>query len=399
MRRAVFQHFHSSSHPGIKSETKSIGRLMVWRDMRKDIKQWTKECQACARSKVIRRNTINVEVVTPPPRGRFTHVYLNIISPLGLSKCHNYALTVIDRFSRFFQAIPLVGITAEECVDGFIRHWVSLFGCPERIYCDRGCQFTSTVWNDMCVTLGCELHHSTAYHPQAQGLIERFNKTLKTSLKCHEEPSEWYDQLPWTHLALRNMPKEDLDFSIPNNLLFGQPVRLSGKFFEDAFNINSSSFAQSLSTCMQQIPYFAPRRTNKAHYVDKALMAPSTTHVFIKIDSHRPPLYAVYKGPFRIIQRHPKYFVVDLRIYIDNISVDRLKVAHLSLEGLNHNIKSQQPRLVNSSLSASELGAGNSNIIPTKPSLPTSTITCSPEDNMPTDTIHLSSLTSPQVIT
>ena len=231
MRRAVFQHFHSSSHPGIKSGTKSIGRLMVWRDMRKDIKQWTIECQACARSKVIRQNMANVETVTPPPRGRFTHVYLDIIGPLGLSKGHNYVLTVIDRFSRFFQAIPLVGITAEECVDGFLRHWVSLFGCPERIYCDRGRQFNSTVWNDMCVTLGCELHHSTAYHPQAQGLIERFNKTIKTSLKCHEEPNEWYDQLPWTLLALRNMPKEDLDFSTPSDLLFGQPVRLPGEFF------------------------------------------------------------------------------------------------------------------------------------------------------------------------
>ena len=127
----------------------------------------------------------------------------------------------------------------------------------------------------MCVTLGCELYHSTAYHPQVQGLIELFNKTLKTSLKCHEEPSEWYDQLPWTLLALRNMPKEDLDFSTPSDLLFGQPVRLPGEFFEsvseDAFNINSSSFAQSLSHYMQQIPYFAPRRTKRAHYVDKAL--------------------------------------------------------------------------------------------------------------------------------
>ena len=110
MRRAVFQHFHSSSHPGIKSGTKSIGRLMVWRDMRKDIRQWTKECQACARSKVIRRNTANVEAVTPPPRGRFTHVYLDIIGPLGLSKGHNYVLTVIDRFSRFFQAIPQLAL-------------------------------------------------------------------------------------------------------------------------------------------------------------------------------------------------------------------------------------------------------------------------------------------------
>ena len=82
MRPAVFQHFHSSSHPGIKSGTRSIGRLMVWRDMCKDIKLWIKECQACTRSKVIRRNRTNVEAVTPPPRGRFTHVYLDIIGPL-----------------------------------------------------------------------------------------------------------------------------------------------------------------------------------------------------------------------------------------------------------------------------------------------------------------------------
>ena len=194
---------------------------------------------------------------------------------------------------------------------------------------DRGRQFTSTVWNDMCVTLGCELHHSTAYHSQAQGLIERFNKTLKTSLKCHEEPSEWYDQLPWTLLTLPKMLKEDLDFSTPSVLLFGQSVKLPGEFFEpvseDTFNINLSSFAQSLSHYMQQIPYFAPRRINRAHYVDKALMDPSTTHVFIIIDSHRPPLHAVYKGPFRIIQRHPKYFVVDLQTHIDNISLDTLE--------------------------------------------------------------------------
>ena len=199
------------------------------------------------------------------------------------------------------------------------------------------------------------------------------------------------------------MPKEDLDFSTPSDLLFGQPVRLPGEVFEpvseDAFNINLSSFAQNLSHYMQQIPYFAPRRTNRAHYVDKALMDASTTHVFIKINSRRPPLHAVYKCSFRIIQRHPKYFVVDLRTHIDNISVGRLKVAHLSLEGLSNNIKSQQPRLVNSSPSASELGAGNSNIIPTKSSSPTSTITCSSEDNMPTDTIHSSSLTSLQLTT
>jgi len=55
-------------------------------------------------------------------------------------------MVIVDRFSRFIHAIPLVGITAKECIDAFIHHWVSLFGCPEKVFCDRGTQFTSSLW-------------------------------------------------------------------------------------------------------------------------------------------------------------------------------------------------------------------------------------------------------------
>ena len=134
--------------------------------------------------------------VLPPPTERFTHVNVDLTGPLNESCGYCYLMVIIDRFSRFIHAIPLVGISSEECVSAFIHNWVALFGCPEKIFCDRGTQFTSSLWHEMCRFLGCQIKHSTAYHPQAQGLVERLNRSLKNSLRAYEEPSQWYHNLP-----------------------------------------------------------------------------------------------------------------------------------------------------------------------------------------------------------
>ena len=61
-----------------------------------------------------------MEIVTPPLRGRLTHIYLDLIGPPGETKVgHNYVMAIVDSALKFFQAIPLLGITAEECVDAF----------------------------------------------------------------------------------------------------------------------------------------------------------------------------------------------------------------------------------------------------------------------------------------
>ena len=102
------------------------------------------------------------------------------------------------------------------------------------VWLPRGKQFTSNLWLKMCHHLGSKSHQSTAYHPQAQDIVERLNRTLKTSLKCQEDASQWYDRLPWVMLALRNMPKQDLSDFTPSELVFDQPVRLPGEFFEES---------------------------------------------------------------------------------------------------------------------------------------------------------------------
>ena len=118
----------------------------------------------------------------------------------------------------------------------------------------------SRTWKDLASFLGAELHHSTAYHPQSQGIAERVNRTLKTSLKARGSPSEWHDNLPWTMLALRNSSREDLEDLSSNEIVFGEPLRLLGEFFvaSNHESITSSgatpSFVQSIAQKVASLP-------------------------------------------------------------------------------------------------------------------------------------------------
>ena len=167
LRASVFKHFHSLAHLGIRGSIALLTEKVVWIGIKKHVAQWTRECLQCNRSKIQRHNRAPQAEVTSPPHERFTQVYVDITGPLPLSKDYSYLLVIIDRYSRFSQAVPLQGISAEECSSAFVQSWVSLFGNPSHIYCDRGAQSKSALWRKLALFIGAQLHHSTAYHPQA----------------------------------------------------------------------------------------------------------------------------------------------------------------------------------------------------------------------------------------
>ncbi len=65
-----------------------------------------------------------------------------------------YLLTIIDRSTRWFEAVPLSNMEASTCVDAFISSWVARFGVPGIVTTDRGTQFTSALWSSTCTSLG-----------------------------------------------------------------------------------------------------------------------------------------------------------------------------------------------------------------------------------------------------
>ena len=138
---------------------------------------------------------------------------------------------MINRTLRWPEAIPFSSIMAESCARALISTWVSRFGVPALLNSDRGAQFTSSVWSKVCSVLGISLIQTTSFHPQSNGMIERFHHSLKCALRARMAGSHWVSHLPLVMLGLRTAPIDDSNFS-PAEAVYGTNLSLPGQFIE-----------------------------------------------------------------------------------------------------------------------------------------------------------------------
>ena len=79
---------------------------------------------------------------------------------------------------------------------------------------DRGAQFTSGTWSCWCQDMQVKVKHikTTAFHPQANGMVERLHRQLKDTLHATGSATEWEEHLPWVLLGLRAVPRTRVEF-------------------------------------------------------------------------------------------------------------------------------------------------------------------------------------------
>ena len=190
-RRPIFDHFHGLGHAGVRATRRLISARYVWPRMASEINSWTRQCLACQTSKVTRH--VNIPpVVVPIPGRRFAHVHVDLVGPLPLSRGCQFIFTMIDRTSRWAEAVPLATTTASDCARALLSAWVCRFGVPDALTSDRGAQFTSAVWGDLCALLGIARSLTTAFHPPSNGRVERWHRRLKDALRARSAgPTGW----------------------------------------------------------------------------------------------------------------------------------------------------------------------------------------------------------------
>ena len=127
------------------------------------------------------------------PDARFDNVHIDIVGPLPPSDGCTYILTCIDRFTRWPEAVPIRDITAEAVAQAFLSGWIARFGVSSTVTTDRGRQFEFMLWQQLMQLLGSKRIWTTSYPPIANGLIERFHRQLKASLKCSSNLIKWTD--------------------------------------------------------------------------------------------------------------------------------------------------------------------------------------------------------------
>ena len=327
-QRQVFDLIHGLAHPGRKSTQKLISEKSVWHGLKKEVTQWAKECIQCQASKIqthVRAPLDNFSV----PDKRFSHIHVDLVGPLPPSSGYTHIFTIVDRTTRWPEAIPLRETSTIDCAKALVSIWIARFGVPQDITSDRGSQFTSSLWNTISQQLGVQLHRTTAYHPQSNGLVERFHRSMKASLKARLNGPNWTDELPWVLLGLRTVVKEDLHTSSAE-LIYGEPLTVHGSF------VTSNVIPWSPTTVFnpqvrQPIP--TTSHGHSSWSIPKDLK--TAQYVFVRRDSHRSPLQRPYDRPYHLVSHGDKSFVVKIgdkneMISINNNNNNKLLYSHIS---------------------------------------------------------------------
>lgn len=332
-RKAAFDSLHQLSHPGANATVKLVTQRFVWPSIKADCRRWSRECIACQRMKITRHVSVSPGSFKQTST-RFEHIHIDIVGPLPVSEGYRYAISCIDRFTRWPEVFPVTNIEATTVARRLYAGWISRFGTPLRITTDQGRQFESSLFRELNALIGCQRIRTCAYHPQANGMVERLHRQLKDAIRCHQT-QRWTQVLPTILLGIRSAWKEDLG-ATSAELVYGEPLRLPGEFLAGAATIaqshlDTSEFIRDLRSHFQDLrPVDGTRHDTRKPFVFKELN--TSSHVFIRRDSPKSTLDPPYEGPFKVISRSDRNFRVDVRGVETTVAVNRLKPAYIANE-------------------------------------------------------------------
>lgn len=327
-RRIAFNTVHNISHPGIRTTRKLMQGRYFWPSMNADIGVWAKTCTECQQSKIQRHTHSKITLF--PPSDRFQHLHIDIVGPLPASAHgHRYLLTMIDRATRWPEAIPIQDITSEAVANTVYDTWITRFGTPITITTDQGRQFESQLFLELTRLIGAEKTRTTAYHPQSNGIIERWHRSLKAALMSRLATSnKWTAELPTVLMGLRAATRTDTNTSAAQ-LTYGQALRLPGDFVAPSpkpTKMDSNYVDQLHHLITRLTPTYLPHGNKNNIFVHQDLS--TCKAVFLRVDSVRKPLQRPYQGPYPVLAKNDKYFTLKLPSRTVNVSIDRLKPAY-----------------------------------------------------------------------
>ena len=137
---------------------------------------------------------------------------------------NRYVLVMVDCFTRWTEACPLPDKTAQSVADAFFNQVVCRFGMPSVIHSDQGREFENKIMQELCLLGGSHKTRTTPYHPESDGMVERFNRTLLMMLAMFagKNRDDWDDLLPAVMMAYRSSVHESTGF----RLMFGEECTL-----------------------------------------------------------------------------------------------------------------------------------------------------------------------------
>lgn len=247
-KRVILNDFHllpTSGHAGIRKMLHNIRKYYFWTGMENDIKNFIKRCDKCQKQKYSNHYVKEPMEITTTANTAFEKVYLDVVGPID-KDCHGYSyiLTIQCELTKYVEAFPLITKSSTEIARCFVTNFLLKYGVPISIGTDRGAEFMSATFTEVCKLLKIEKLNSTAYHHQSIGALENTHKGLGNYLRIQTDnrPEAWSTWLPYWCFSYNTSVHFETKFT-PFELVFGKkcslPSNLTNGTVEPLYNVDS----------------------------------------------------------------------------------------------------------------------------------------------------------------
>ena len=294
LREEVLRELHEGAAGGHLGQDKTLHQLkerIYWPGHYNDLKDWCQTCATCASRKAPMR-------FLRSPLGTITASYptqimaVDIVGPFPASDQGNSFIMVVgDYFSRWMEALPIPNQEASTVADKLVDEVFLRFSAPEQLHSDQGRQFESQLIQEVCKLLHISKTRTTPYHPQSDGLVERFNKTLLAMLAtcAKSNPLDWEKHVRKVCMAYNSSVQASTGYT-PFYLMFGRQARLPADVIYGTPNIaeqsqSASEYARNLKRRMENAFTLARQHSLKHHQRQRNYMTERSMESPLKRES------------------------------------------------------------------------------------------------------------------
>ena len=234
-RKKVLAHAHDikpAGHLGIGKTLSKVRQRFYWPGLQEGTRTYVAGCEICMKRKgPTKTKQAPMQIVRSGyPMER---IAIDILGELPETEQGNRYIVVIgDCFTKWTECFPLPNMEASTVAKTLVEEVITRFGIPRKIHSDQGRQFELKLFQEMCQLLNIEKTRTTPYHPESDGMVERFNRTLTAMLSAYvnENHRNWDEQIPYVLMAYRSVEHETTgmlmlgrEVSTPLDLLYEMP--------------------------------------------------------------------------------------------------------------------------------------------------------------------------------
>lgn len=335
---AILNKFHDDplhgGHCGQRRLYAKIRSKFYWKQMSKSIRQYVQKCHHCQvnKSYVKTKEELNI---TPTPQKQFDIVTVDTVGPLPKTESGNrYAVTLICNLTKYLVTAAVPDKDSRTIAKAVFDSFISIYGPMQQVLSDRGTEYKNQTLEELCRILQIELVHSTAYHHETLGTVERNHRTLNEYLRSYLDKnlSNWdeflrkftycYNITPNSSLGLRYTPYE---------LVFGKkPVILNifkGNKIDPLYNIDN--YAKELKYRLQIANSIASELVQLSKHRSKQIYDKKINTINLAIgddviitNEDRHKLENLFLGPYKVTR------LLDKNIEIRNQINNKLSIVH-----------------------------------------------------------------------